>query len=68
MFCGRSFGERTMGWSHTPLTSDYSCVMTSVPVPVMLSLSKLQEIVEDKKVWHGAVHGVEKSWMNSKCC
>ena len=57
-----------MGWSHSPLTSDYSCVMTSVPVPVMLSLSKLQEIVEDKKVWHGAVHGVEKSWMNSKCC
>ena len=27
-----------------------------------LSLSKLQEIVKDKKSWHAAVHGVIKSW------
>ena len=26
-----------------------------------MSLSKLQEIVNDRKAWHAAVHGVTKS-------
>ena len=27
-----------------------------------MSLSKLQEIVKDREVWHATVHGVTKSW------
>ena len=27
-----------------------------------MSLSKLQEIVKDRKAWHGIVHGVAKAW------
>ena len=27
-----------------------------------MSLIKLQETVKDSKAWHGAVHGVTKSW------
>ena len=27
-----------------------------------MSLSKLQEMVKDRKVWRAAVHGVIKSW------
>ena len=26
-----------------------------------MSLSKLQEMVKDREVWHAVVHGVEKS-------
>ena len=29
---------------------------------VDMSLSKLQEIVEDRRAWLAAVHGVTKSW------
>ena len=29
---------------------------------VDVSLSKLQEIAEDKEAWHAAVQGVTKNW------
>ena len=28
-----------------------------------MSLSKLQEIVKDKKAWHAAAHRITKSWL-----
>ena len=28
-----------------------------------MTLSKLQEMVKDREAWHGAVHGVTKSWI-----
>ena len=27
-----------------------------------MNLGKLQEMVKDREAWHGAVHGVTKSW------
>ena len=27
-----------------------------------MSLSKLQEIMKDRKAWYAAVHGVSKGW------
>ena len=28
-----------------------------------MSLSKLQEMVKDRKAWHAAIQGVAKSWI-----
>ena len=29
---------------------------------MVMNLSKLQEIVKDRKTWHAAVHEIAKSW------
>ena len=36
--------------------------LDSITNLVDMNLSKLREIVKDRKVWHAAVHGVTKSW------
>ena len=36
--------------------------LDSITESVDLTLSKHQEIVEDRGAWHAAVHGVTKSW------
>ena len=35
--------------------------LDSIMDTMVMNLSKLQEIVEDRGAWHAAVHGVEKS-------
>ena len=33
-----------------------------------MGLSKLQEMMNDREVWHAAVHGVTKSWTRLSNC
>ena len=36
--------------------------LDSITDSVDMNLSKLQEVVEDRRAWHATVHGVAKSW------
>ena len=36
--------------------------LDSITDSMNVNLSKLQEIVKNRKAWHAAVHGVVKSW------
>ena len=46
---GRREGQRMRRWD-------------SITDSMVMKLSKLQEIVEDREAWHVAVHGVAKNW------
>ena len=36
--------------------------LDGIPESMDVNLSKLQEMVKDREVWHAVVHGVAKSW------
>ena len=46
----RRRGQQRMRW------------LNGITDSVDMSLSKLWEMVKDRKCWHGAVHGVAKNW------
>ena len=55
LILGEIEGRRRMGRQRMKWLDD-------ITDPMDMSLSKLQEIVKDKEVWHAAVHGAAKNW------
>ena len=53
---GKIKGKRRRGWQKMRW-------LDSITDSMDVTLSKLQETVEDREAWHVAIHGVTKSWI-----
>ena len=55
LMLGKIEGKRRRGWQRMRWLDSISNSMD-------MNLRKLQEIMENRGVWHAAVHGVTKGW------
>ena len=55
-YAGKDGRRKEKGAAEDEMIREYHCLHD-------MNLSKLQEIVKDRRAWRAAVHGVAKSWI-----